>query len=222
MIGLPRLSYKEGDHVCTLFSSPEEQLQAAVEYVRSGLARGERCLYVCCERSVDDFRTELRRRGVEAESEETRGALVLLTKEQGHLCGGTFDPDRMIEMLHAAVKSALDDGFTGLCAAGDMSWILEGAEGTERFAEYEARLNRFYEANHALGLCQYNVRIMPPEVLDQCLATHPVVRVEGPILLSNPFYELPETAMSRMARPLDVPKKIQKIKEMQHLSRHSA
>ncbi len=211
MIGSHRLSYKEGDHVCTLFASPEEQLQAAVEYIRGGLARGERCLYVCCEHTLDDFRAALKMAGIDVESEEARGALVLLTKHQGHLNGGSFDPDRMIEMLHAAVKGALDDGFNGLCAAGDMSWILDGVPGSERLAEYEARLNRFYEANHALGLCLYNLRTMPLEVLDDCLATHAAVRLEGPILLSNPFYELPETAMCRIARPLDVDRKIREI-----------
>jgi hypothetical protein len=162
---------------------------------------------------LGDFRAALKQAGIEVEAEEARGALVLLTKDDGHLSGGSFDPDRMIEMLHAAVKSALDDGFTGLCAAGDMTWILDGAPGTEKFAEYEARLNRFYEANHALGLCQYNVRTMPAEVLDHCLATHSAIRVEGPILLSNPFYELPEAAMSRMAQPLDLPRKMQSIEE---------
>jgi two-component system, sensor histidine kinase PdtaS len=211
MIGSPRLSYKEGDHVCTLFASHEEQLQAAVEYIRGGLARGERCLYVCCEHTLDDFRAALKRAAIDVEAEEARAALVLLTKYDGHLNGGSFDPDRMIELLHAAVKSALDDGFKGLCAAGDMSWILDGVPGSERLAEYEARLNRFYESNHALGLCLYNLRTTPPEVLDDCLATHAVVRVEGPILLSNPFYELPEAAMSRIARPLDIDRKINEI-----------
>jgi len=43
----PRIVYQQGDHVCTLFSSREEQLTAAIEYVRGGLERGERCLYVC-------------------------------------------------------------------------------------------------------------------------------------------------------------------------------
>ena len=214
MIGSPRLSYKEGDHVCTLYSSREEQFEAAVQYIRGGLARGERCLYVCCEHSCDELRVALKNAGIDAEAEEARGALLLLTKEQGHLSGGSFDPDRMIEMLQTAVKNALDDGFTGLCAAGDMTWILDGARGTERFVEYEARLNRFYEANHALGLCQYNVRTMPPEVLEHCLATHAVIRVEGPILLSNPFFELPETAMSRISRPQDLPRKIERIQEM--------
>lgn len=123
MIGSPRLSYKEGDHVCTLYSSREEQFEAAVEYIRGGLSRGERCLYVCCEHSCDELRAALQDAGIDVQAEEMRGALMLLTKHQGHLSGGSFDPDRMIEMLHDAVKSALVDGFTGLCAAGDMTWI---------------------------------------------------------------------------------------------------
>jgi two-component system, sensor histidine kinase PdtaS len=168
---------------------------------------------------LDEFRAALKLAGIDVKTEEARAALILLTKYQGHLNGGSFDPDRMIDMLHGAVKSALDDGFKGLCAAGDMSWVLDGAPGSERLAEYEARLNRFYEANHALGLCLYNLRTMPPEVLDDCLATHSVVRVEGPILLSNPFFELSETALSRIARPLEVAQleiseKIKKIQEM--------
>jgi hypothetical protein len=92
MIGSPRLSYKEGDHVCTLFASPEEQLQAAVEYIRGGLARGERCLYVCCEHPPEYFRAQLKKAGIDVQAEEARGALVLLTKYEGHLKGGSFAP----------------------------------------------------------------------------------------------------------------------------------
>lgn len=211
MIGSPRLSYQEGDHVCTLFASPDEQLRAAVEYIRGGLARGERCLYVCCERDVDDFRSLLNNAGIAVQAEEARGSLILLTKHDGHLKEGSFDPDRMITMLQTAVDEALQAGFKGLCAAGDMTWILDEAPGTERLAEYEARLNRFYESNHALGLCLYNLGTTPPAALDHCLATHRHVRVEGPLLLSNPFFELPEMAASRKARPADVIRKVREI-----------
>jgi hypothetical protein len=83
MIGSPRLCYQEGDHVCTLFASPDEQLRAAVEYIRGGLSRGERCLYVCCERDLDEFRSALKQAGIAVEEEEARGALVLLTKRDG-------------------------------------------------------------------------------------------------------------------------------------------
>jgi len=211
MIGSPRLSYHEGDHVCTLFSSLEEQLRAAVEYIRGGLSRRERCLWVSGERTVPEFRAALKEAGIDVKAEEARGALVLLSKHEGHLKGGTFDPDRMIAMLHQAVKDALDDGFSGLCAGGDMNWLLDEAPGSERLAEYEARLNHFYQTNHALGLCTYNVRTMPAAILDDCMATHPVVRMEGSILMENPFYELPEQAMSRIARPQDVKRKIRQL-----------
>lgn len=201
MSASPRIVYHQGDHVCTLFTTPEEQLQAAVEYIGGGLSRGERRLYVCCEHEVPDFRAALKGAGIDAEKEEKRGALVLLTKTDGHLKGGSFDPDTMISMLHTAVEEALAAGFAGLCAAGDMTWVLDGAPGSEKLAEYEARLNHFYQTNRALGLCQYNRNKLPEAVLDHGMATHPYVRMEGPILLKNPFYENPETAQSREARP---------------------
>ena len=207
----PRMSYHEGDHVCTLFLSPEEQLVAAVEYIREGLARNERSLYVCCDRGPNEFRAALRQAQIAVDAEEARGALILLTKHEGHLQGGTFDPDRMIAMLQKALKDALKAGYTGLRAGGDMSWLLDEAPGSEKLAEYEARLNHFYENNQAIGLCMYNVQRMPPSILDHCLATHKFVRMEGPILLSNPFYEIPEEAVSRAAKPAEVAQKLRHL-----------
>ncbi len=207
----PRMSYHEGDHVCTLFISPEEQLAAAIEYIREGLAQGERCLYVCCDRGADEFRAALKQARIAVDAEEARGALVLLTKHEGHLQGGTFDPDRMIAMLQKVLKDALKAGYTGLRAGGDMSWLLDEAPGSEKLAEYEARLNHFFESNHAIGLCMYSVQRMPPAILDHCLATHKFVRMEGPILLSNPFYELPEEAVWRAAKPAEVAQKLRHL-----------
>lgn len=191
------MQYQQGDHVCTLYSNRDEQLAAAIEYLRGGLSRGERCLYVCCEHTPDEFREGLRAAGIDVAAEEARGALILITKHEGHLNGGCFDPDKMITMLHGAVKDALDAGFSGLCAAGDMSWLLDEADGSDRIAEYEARLNAFYPSSRALGLCLYNRNRLPAATLDHSLATHPHVRLEGNILLDNPFYEEPQKAASR-------------------------
>ncbi len=203
----PRYMYQQGDHICTLYSSPEEQLRAAGEYIREGLDRRERCLYICCEHDVATFRRSLKMEGIDVPAEEARGALVLLTKHDGHLKGGSFDPTAMLAMLEWAVRDALDDGFSGLCVAGDMTWLLDEAPGSEKIIEYEAALNRFFHSHRALGLCQYR-RTMPASLLDHCLATHALVRTDGPILLTNPFYEPPEQAVSRRARPQDVESKL--------------
>jgi len=202
------MQYRQGDHVCTLYSNRDEQLAAAIDYIRGGLERGERCLYVCCEHSPDEFREGLRAAGIDVDAEEARGALLLITKREGHLSGGSFNPDKMITMLHAAVKDALDAGFDGLCAAGDMSWLLDEAPGSERIAEYEARLNEFYPNSRALGLCLYNRNRLPAETLDHSMATHPHVRVAGNILLDNPFYEEPARAAARRADAANAGKKI--------------
>lgn len=211
MSSSPRIVYQQGDHVCTLFTTPEEQLQAAVEYISGGLSRGERCLYICGEHEIPEFREALKQAGINVEWEEKRGALVLLNKHEAHLKGGSFDPDTMISTLHAAVEDALAAGFAGLCAAGDMSWLLDEAPGSERVAEYEARLNQFYKSHRALGLCQYNRNKLPDEALDHSIATHPYIRMEGGILLENPFYEPPEQAANRTARPRDGNRKIREI-----------
>lgn len=184
----PRATYQQGDHVCTLYSTTQEQLQAAIEYIRGGLSRGERCLYICCDCTPDDFRRALRAAGIAVDAEEARGALHLRTRQDGHLKGGVFDAAKMIEGLRQAVAEALRDGFNGLCAAGDMSWVLDGAPGTEQLREYEKLLNDFYATERALGLCQYNRRTFPTKFVEDCLVTHKHVRVEGPLLLTNPFY----------------------------------
>lgn len=204
----PRLVYQQGDHVCTLFLSPEEQLAAAVEYIRGGLERGERCLYVCGEHTPAQLAEALRKAGINVDAEMHRGALILITKEDAHLQGGHFHPDKMISMLEAAVEDALKAGFAGLCAAGDMNWVLDDAPGTEMLAEYEARLNRFYASHKALGLCQYNRKTLPARFLDHCIATHRLVRVAGPILLENPFYEEPAKAAQRKANEEDLNERI--------------
>jgi hypothetical protein len=207
-----RLVYQQGDHICTLYTTPEEQLAAAVEYIVGGFSRGERCLYVCGEHTPDQLRGALQSAGVDVAPAEQRGALLLITKNEAHLSGGFFDPNKMISMLHAAVKSALDAGFTGLCAAGDMAWVVDGAPGTEHLAEYESRLNAFYASNRALGLCQYSRKTLPAEFHDHCIATHKLIRVEGPIALENPFYEPPEQAIGRRAAPPEhVARKIKAI-----------
>jgi hypothetical protein len=151
--------------------------------------------------------------GIDVAAEERRGALVLLTKEHGHLKGGSFSASRMIGLLREAVESAIADGFEGLCAAGDMTWILDDAPGSEEFAEYEALLNHFYSTHRALGLCQYNRRRLPAEILDHGIATHPVVRIEGPILLTNPFYEDPETAQDRIANVEGLEDRIARLRQ---------
>jgi hypothetical protein len=39
-------AYKQGEHICSLYDSEDEQLAVAAEYLSDGLRQGERCMYV--------------------------------------------------------------------------------------------------------------------------------------------------------------------------------
>jgi chemotaxis family two-component system sensor kinase Cph1 len=191
----PRANYRHGDHVCTLFRSPDEQINAAVAFIRAGLARGEQCMYSCCDQTLDEFREELRTAGVDVEAEEARGALQIVSR--AHVKGGAFDAARTIEWLSTALSNALNDGFTGLCGAGDMTWLLDGAPGSHELLAYEALINYFCANRPVVLLCQYNRETLPPKVLDSCLATHPHICRNGSRLHENPFFESSDAALIR-------------------------
>lgn len=180
---------EQGDHVCALYSDQEEQLALALDYVSGGLDRGERCLYICGERSVSEFRDALKSSGIDVEREESRGTLTLRSSRDGYLPGGVFDPDEMIGFLDQIVQEALDSGYSGLCSAGDMTWLVDHPAGAERLAEYEVRLNEFVRSHMAHIRCFYNRRTLPASCIDDALATHRYLLMPGALLMENMFHE---------------------------------
>ena len=176
-----------------------------------GLRSRERCLYSATSAAeLDHFRHALRQIGVEALTEEERGALLMVTCEETHLAGGTFDSERMLRMLNDGVESALNAGFVGLRACGDMSWLVEHPAGAEQCLEYEAILNSFFRGLRALGMCQYNRARLPPTTLDGALATHPTVTVGGGVT-TNMFYRPSGSGVTLPASSGDVDWKIRKL-----------
>jgi len=73
----------------------------------------------------------------------------------------------------------LNDGFQGLRACGDMSWLLDDAPGSGQVVAYEALLNQFFRGLRAAGMCQYDRTRLPVEMIDHAFATHSTAIVNG-------------------------------------------
>jgi two-component system, sensor histidine kinase PdtaS len=177
-----------GDHICLFYDDTARQLETAVEFVRQGVERNELCVYVCSDRTCPDFSTALQRAGMPVTELVMTGALRVLDKSEAHLARNRFEPEKMIALLSAAVEQALDAGFNGLRVAGEMTWILDEAPGTDGVIGYEAVMNEFFSSARAVGLCQYNSRRLPEEIVEGAMRTHPRAILEGHVC-SNPFYE---------------------------------
>lgn len=187
----------QGTHLCLVYDSPAERLAAILPYVKGGLARGERCLYIADERTVGEVASELGTHGVQVEEEVRRGALVIQGTREAYLSSGRFDPAAMVNLLREATDAALASGYAGLLVTGEMSWALGPEPGNERLVEYECLLNRFFPGSRAHAICQYHRGRFPPEIVRDVLRTHPVAVVGG-LVCPNPFYEPPEMVLGEL------------------------
>jgi signal transduction histidine kinase/ActR/RegA family two-component response regulator len=186
---------RHGDHLCLIHESAAELLAALVPFVKRGLAAGDRCLWIGRSETSRELQDALEEQGVLVSRELDRGALVLLTERDAWLTGGRFDPGALLDLLRQVEQQALEDGFSGLRATWDLTWITAGTDAAEaRLLEYEAELNRFLAGSRTLALCRYPRERTPPALIQSILRTHPLAVLGGQIC-PNSFYEPPEMAV---------------------------
>src|SRR5258706_7728406 len=86
-------------HLCLIYDTREQQLGAALPFLRSGLERGERCLYIADDNRGADVLDALRRGGTDVDRHIGSGALVIAGKQETYLKQGRFDPHAWIQFL---------------------------------------------------------------------------------------------------------------------------
>jgi signal transduction histidine kinase len=182
-------------HKCLIYDGdPSEQLPVVVPLLLDGLQENWRCLYLGSPEDVEMVDAALSAKGVDTHREKERNALVL-SSDRSHLVDGRFDPDAMVDGLSSSIDEALDDGFRGLCATGDMRWELGADENFERLLEYEARLEQVFREKPLRGICQYHRGLVPAQALQDALVTHRSTYLGDVLNQDNLFYVPPEVLL---------------------------
>ena len=182
------MPFKRGEHVCAIYTTPEELTRHVARFLAEGLRGNERCWYVGEGAELDSVLTALRNLGINVTADTKRGALQLITGDAAYIVHGTFNPEATIQIFNDAIEQAYTDGFTGFRAAAEMSWALKCEDGAHQVIVYEALLKSLFASCRAIGLCLYNRQRMPLDVIDGALSTHPVVGAHGRYG-ANPFYD---------------------------------
>ena len=177
------------DHLCCIYETEEEHRSLLTPFLRHGLGQREKVLYIVDDHTAEKILNYLRDDGLEVDSYLKNGQLRVLTVAEAYMQGGVFDPDSMIALLREENTRALDEGYTALRVTGEMSWVLKGLPGSERFIEYESKLNDFFSSSKCLAICQYDRRKFEASLLLDVLITHPSV-VIGTQTYDN-FYYIP-------------------------------
>jgi signal transduction histidine kinase len=180
------------EHRCLIYDTQEEQFAAALPFLRAGLERRERCLYIADENRADAVLSALRNGGTDVDSYLRNGALTIAAKQDTYLKHGRFDADLWIRFLSREIHEASSGKFSGMrTLLGEMTWALGGDIASDTLVEYESELNRFVRDHDVRVLCQYNRNRFSPEIILGIIRTHPVVVYSG-IVCNNPYYIPPD------------------------------
>ncbi|HEX2711238.1 MAG TPA: MEDS domain-containing protein, partial [Candidatus Acidoferrales bacterium] len=70
-----------GDHIIFIYDDTPELTAFAVPFLKEGLAKGERCLYILGDLGLAEATEALAAGGVDVNKESQRGALEVITGE---------------------------------------------------------------------------------------------------------------------------------------------
>src|SRR5258708_36904876 len=179
------------EHRCLIYNTREEQFAAALPFLKTGLERRERCLYIADENTADTVLNALRDTGTDVDHHLRSRAIILAGKRDTYLKAGRFDPDLWIRFLSQATQEASESKFHGMrTLLGEMTWAL-GDTPPNVLIEYESKLNYFVRDHDVRVLCQYHRNRFSPELILGIIRTHPVV-VYGGLVCKNPYYVPPD------------------------------
>ena len=176
-------------HQCLIYrDAPFRQLAGLALHIRRRLEQNFRCLYLNSPPMVDGIRAYLTSSGLDVSKAVVDGRLIL-SSGQDHLVNKTFDPDRMLGLLKEAYDSALNDGYAGLWASGDMAWEFGPSADFSKLVAYERALEAFFQTHPKMcGVCQYHRDVLPHEVVEDGLTLHPAIYVNETLSRLNAQY----------------------------------
>jgi hypothetical protein len=164
-----------GGHVCSITESKSDPLAAAATFLRIGLERGEKCVYITDAADVECLHRALRKAGADVFAAVASGALAVITPAEASLKGDSFDPYRLITFWRKVAARASAQGFAALRAGSDMQPGMRTASDPERWLEYERQLTQLTASTGCRFLCQYDRARFPVAFLLDVVRAHPCV-----------------------------------------------
>jgi hypothetical protein len=186
-----------GLHVCYLFGDDEERFRLVARFFEAGARAGDKLFYIADTMTPEQVRQRLQALAFDPTSP---GARIVLRSDEAYFPEGQFSPDDMLARIRALFERGVEEGFRGMRATGEMSWMLKGVQGSERAIEFESRVTSVLQAYpHSAVICQYDLHLFSGETFMDALAVHPYIIIRGQFV-ENPFFIDPVEFLKRPRR----------------------
>jgi anti-sigma regulatory factor (Ser/Thr protein kinase) len=175
-----------GQHAALVVGTQDELLAAAVPFLHAGLSAGDLVVLTCPPERAEVVRREL---GERSAAVQTDPRVSLLD---------TRAPDAVVA-LRSLLARAADRGGRRVRLLGE-TWFGADPRDWREGQRFESVVNVLLASAPIDAMCVYDRQVLPDELVDGGLATHPDVVVGGAVQ-ANPAFEEPAGYLSRLPLP---------------------
>src|SRR6266478_8510731 len=163
-----------GSHFCIFYETKQDLLDALISYYKSGLERGEYCLWIVAEPlTIEEAIAALKGAVPDLDRYLANSSLEFTSAGDWFFPDGTFDSKRVPGRFYEKLAGASARGYPGMRVAGDTTWLLKKDWG--HFCDYEDGLNEVIGNQRLAVLCTYPLSgCGAPQILD-VVRTHQFV-----------------------------------------------
>ena len=162
------------NHQCLVYESDRDHHTAVLTFLQEGLTNGEKIIYIFDQYHPDTLLDFCAQADVNAEYWMKRGQLLFVSADETYCREPVFQPYTMVGYLCAETVKALSQRYTGIRITGEMSWAISQLRDLDALLQYEMEVTTQLPAQ-CIGLCQYDRRAFPADVLLDLVSLHPVI-----------------------------------------------
>lgn len=163
-----------GTHSGQMYSTKDDFFEVALNYIRAGLLNNELCIWVYADNtSLDEIRCNLREYVSDVDSCYEKGQLRIISYSEWYLEDNDFNEVRVNKGWSEFVSYAANNGYDGLRAVGDTSWLEKS--NYKAFFQYEQKLNSLISELPFLVLCLYDANKLDAFDIAEIISNHSFV-----------------------------------------------
>jgi len=183
-----------GAHFCLFYETKEDLLDTLTSYCRSGLERGEYCMWIVAEPlTIEEAKAALKNAMPDVERHLADSRLELAPARDWFLKGGAFDGKSLTQDWYDKLARVSARGYPGIRVTGDTTWLSK--KDWRHFCDYEDGLNEVIGNQRLAVLCTYPLsQCGAPQILD-VVRTHQFV-----LARRHGSWDVVETATLKQAK----------------------
>ena len=167
-----------GTHICNFYKSKRDLIDILVPYFKMGLENNEYCLWAASyPLHAGECLVELGKAVPNLDLYLNGQQITIIDSKTFYARQGKFDARSTLKALIEREEFALEHGFDGMRASGNISWLAKRE--WKAFCHYELSADMILRKRKAIALCSYPLDCCTSLEIVEVVSSHRFILIKG-------------------------------------------